>query len=100
MEIKWTISDLNRRTSDGYVTTAHWRCTGVDGDFTGTVYATTSWADGQPTVPYDDLKEQEVLDWIWASGVDKDATEASVTAQIDAQKNPVEANGLPWSQTV
>lgn len=29
--------------------------------------------------------------------VDKEATEAAVAAQIEAQKNPVTATGLPWS---
>ena len=96
--ITWSISQLDRRTSDGFVTTAHWRCTGVDGDFTGSVYATSSWSEGQPTTPYDNLTPEMVLGWIWADGVDKDATEAAVTAQIEAQKNPVQASGTPWSQ--
>jgi len=37
-----------------------------------------------------------VLDWCWANGVDKDATEAAVEAQIEALKNPTEASGVPW----
>jgi hypothetical protein len=47
-------------------------------------------------IPYADLTQEEVLGWIWASGVDKDATEAAVAAQIEAQKNPVSATGVPW----
>jgi hypothetical protein len=27
----WTIQQLDRRTSDGFVTVAHWRCDAVDG---------------------------------------------------------------------
>ena len=42
------------------------------------------------------LAVQEVLGWCWASGVDKDAVEASLAAQIDLQKNPVTAAGVPW----
>ena len=38
----------------------------------------------------------EVLDWCWASGVDKDAVEASLASQIEAQKNPVSSSGTPW----
>jgi len=41
---------------------------------------------------------QEVLDWCYASGVDKDATEAALAQQIELQKNPVTATGTPWSQ--
>ena len=92
----WTISTLDRRTSDNYVTTAHWQCSAQDGDYSGRVYSTCSWPDGQPVIPYADLTQEEVLGWIWESGVDKDATEAAVLAQIEAQKNPVSATGVPW----
>jgi hypothetical protein len=97
MQITWTISELDRRTSDGFVTTAHWRATAVDGDYSASVYATCGWEDGQPTVPYADLTEQEVLGWVWES-VDKAATEAALTVQIAAQKNPTSAAGVPWGQ--
>ena len=42
------------------------------------------------------LKAQ-VLGWVWANGVDKDATEAAVEGQIEAQKNPpIVSPPLPW----
>ena len=47
-------------------------------------------------VPYADLTQDEVLGWIWADGVDKDATETSLQANIDLQINPVTAAGVPW----
>ena len=96
MQITWTISQLDRRTSDGFVTTAHWRCTAVDGDFSASIYATCGWSEGQPVTPYASLTQETVLGWVWDS-IDKDATEAAVTAQIEAQKNPVQATGLPWA---
>ena len=95
MEIKWKISQLDRKTADGFVTTAHWTCSGQDGDFSASVYATCSF-EGELTVPYEQLTEATVLSWVWQS-VDKEATEAAVAAQIEAQKNPVTATGLPWS---
>jgi L-aminopeptidase/D-esterase-like protein len=91
----WTISQLDRKTSDGFVTTAHWRATAVDGDHSASVYSTCSWTDGEVTIPYEDLTEQDVLDWVWVS-VDKATTEAALAAQIAAQKNPVTAAGVPW----
>ena len=94
--ITWTISQLDRRTSDGFVTTAHWTATAVDGDYSASIYATCSWSEGQPTTPYASLTEQTVLGWCWTSGVDKAATEAALAAQIAAQKNPVSAAGVPW----
>ena len=92
----WTITQLDRQTSNGFVTTAHWTASAVDGDYSASTYATSSWADGTPTIPYADLTQEEVLGWIWANGVDKEAVEASLQAQIDAQKNPVIATGVPW----
>lgn len=96
MTITWTISTCDRDIATGFITTAHWQCTGTDGAFTGSVYSTCSWQAGTPTIPYDQVTEAEVLNWIWTSGVDKDATEAAVAAQIELQKHPVTATGTPW----
>lgn len=99
MQIQWTISQLDRKSSDGFVTTAHWRCTGTDGEFTGSVYATCSWQESpeQQLIPYEALTQEQVLGWVWGSGVDKETTEAAVAAQIEAQKNPPVQSGLPWN---
>lgn len=94
MNITWKISQLDRKTADGFVTTAHWTCSGQDGEFSGSVYSTCSF-EGELTVPYEQLTEATVLGWVWQS-VGKEATEAAVAAQIEAQKNPVSATGLPW----
>lgn len=96
MNITWKISNLDRRTSDGYIQTAHWNCSGADGEFSGSVYSTVSFGDGTPSIPYEYVTEAQVLSWIWANGVDKAATEAAVAAQIEAKKNPVSAVGVPW----
>lgn len=96
MEINWTITQTDYLTSDGFITTAHWTATAVDGDYTASTYSTSSWAAGTPTIPYAQVTMAEVLDWIWANGVDKDATEANLAAQIESQKNPVTATGVPW----
>ena len=96
MTTTWTISQLDRQTSDGFVTTAHWQATAVDGDYSASTYATCSWSDGTPTVDYADLTQEQVLGWIWANGIDKDATEAALAAQIELKKNPVQATGVPW----
>ena len=96
MATTWTIAQLDRQTSNGFVTTAHWRADAVDGDYSASTYSTSSWADGTPTTPYADLTQATVLGWIWTNGVDKTAVEASLQTQIDAQKNPVTSTGVPW----
>jgi hypothetical protein len=96
MQVEWTSSNLDRKIETGFVYQVHWQATAVDGEHSASVYATCSWADGTPTVAYDQLTQETVLGWIWANGVDKDAVEASLAAQIEAQKNPVQATGVPW----
>lgn len=94
--IVWSISTLDRQTSDGFVTTAHWQCNATDGDYSASIVNTCSWSDGSPIVPYNSLTQETVLGWIWANGVDKDAVEEALEAQIELQKNPVKATGVPW----
>ena len=92
----WTISTLERETSNGFVITAHWQATAVDGEHSASIYNTCSWSDGTPTVDYADLTEATVLGWIWSNGVNKNAVEAALAAQIELKKNPVKATGVPW----
>ena len=97
MTTTWTITQCDRLTSDGFITTAHWTASAVDGDFNASIYSTCSFADGAASTPYADVTEAQVLGWCWANGVDKEATEAALAAKIAAQKNPVSATGTPWS---
>ena len=98
----WTISSLDCKPQEGNLTdvviTAHWSCTGTQDDKTASVYATCSFSQpGDPFTPYADLTQDQVLGWCWASGVDKDATEAAVQTQLDNLINPpVVTLPLPW----
>ena len=101
--ITWNISQLDclPQSAEGadYVVTAHWSCNGVDGDYSVSVYSTCSFAVVQGAfTPYADLTQDQVLGWIWANGVDKDATEAAVEQQIQNQINPpIVSPPLPWA---
>ena len=95
----WTISTLERELSDGGVVVAHWRATAVDGDYSASSYGTVGFTPdpSDPSfVAYDSITEEMALGWCWANGVDKDATESSLQSNIDLQKNPVTADGVPW----
>jgi hypothetical protein len=94
--ITWNISQLDRQTSDGFVTTAHWQANATDGDYSASVISTCSWSNGTATIAYADLTKEAVLAWVWES-VDKDAVEDSLLAQIAEQKAPVKATGVPWN---
>jgi hypothetical protein len=94
MTTVWTVSQLDRNTADGFVTTAHWQCTATDGEYSASVYASCGF-NGELSVAYDSLTEETVLSWVWET-VDKEATEAAVLAQIEVKKNPVTEAGVPW----
>jgi hypothetical protein len=77
----------------------HWTCSGTQDTYTGSVYSTCQVPapSGEAFVPYEDLTQEQVLGWIWANGVDQEATEAAVQQQIDNQINPpVVTPPLPW----
>jgi hypothetical protein len=94
----WTIAQLERNTADGGVVVAHWRATLTDGDYSASSYGTAGFTpdpESPDFVPFDDLTEADVLAWVYES-VDKDATEASLAANIEDQKAPQTMAGTPW----
>ena len=100
MATVWTISQLERNTADGGVTTAHWRATLTSGDNSVSSYGTVGFnpdASADGFVVYDSLDEATVIGWVQASeSIDVDTIEAGLQAQIDALENPVSESGLPW----
>ena len=98
----WTIANLERNLADGGVTVAHWRVTesetvGED-TFTASAYGTVGFTpdpDADGFVAYDSLTEEVVMGWVHAE-VNQEDTEAALTANIEGQKNPVSADGMPW----
>ena len=100
--INWIIERLLVKPTEGSLTdvviTADWRCNGTDETYIGTCYGSCSFAppSGEFT-PYEDLTQEQVLNWCYANGVDQAAIEANVTAQIENQINPpVVTLPLPW----
>lgn len=102
--ITWTVTQMDcYPQADGetdVVFTVHWTCAGVDGDYSASVFNTcpVTVSPDEPFTPYADLTQDQVLNWIWTSGVDKDATEAAVAQLIQNQINPpVVTPPLPWA---
>ena len=114
MTILWLIERLLVKPTEGsntdVVITADWRCNGTEttgsGDteksYSGTCYGSCSFAP--PTgsfTPYEDLTQDQVLQWCYENGVDKTAIEANVTLQIENQIDPpVVTLPLPWVPVV
>ena len=100
--ISWIIERLLVKPTEGthtdVVITADWRCNGSQDQYSGTCYGSCSFQPPSGSfTPYDQLTEQQVLDWCFANGVDQAAIEANVTQQINDQINPpIIAPPLPW----
>ena len=100
----WTVTAMDAypqaEGQTDVVFNVHWTCAGTDGTYNGSVYSTcgVTLNPDAPYTPYADLTQQQVLGWIWASGVDQTATEAAVAQQIENQINPpVVTPALPWA---
>ena len=110
MTILWIIERLLVKPIEGsnpdVVITADWRCNGTEtigtGDdaktYSGTCYGSASFAPPSGSfTPYEDLTQEQVLNWCYANGVDQAAIEANVSMQIENQIDPpVVTLPLPW----
>ena len=102
MTILWIIERLLVKPTEGTLTdvviTADWRCNGTDETYSGTCYGSCSFQPPSGSfTPYEDLTQEQVLQWCYENGVDKTAIEANVSLQIQNQINPpVVTLPLPW----
>ena len=107
----WNISQLDcypeYQGEPDVVFVCHWTLTGteIQGEktYTGSVYGSVGVTldPEAPFIPYDQLTQDQVLNWVWEGGVDKAASEANVAQQIEDQKNPkVVTPPLPWAVTL
>ncbi len=96
------IAQLDRTLPSGVVQTIHWTASQTDGDFTASAYGSLGVPAKDPSdptfIPFDDLTEAEVKQWtLDAMGEEQvTALQANLDGQIEAQKNPTSASGVPW----
>ena len=107
MATVWQISQMERTLDDNGVIVCHWRAnasetvgTGDDAaTYSATNYGTCGFTPDPSSsdwVVYDDITEDLALGWCFDSGVDKDAIEESLAANLDLQQHPTQASGVPW----
>jgi hypothetical protein len=96
MNYQWNVVQMDRLTSDGFVVTVHYTVNAVDGDYFASTYGTVGYTQGEGSyIPYAQLTQAEVVGWVKDS-IGQSTVEEALTAQITAQKNPVQQSGLPW----
>lgn len=99
----WSVTAMNcypqKDDNTNVVFTVHWTCAGTDGTYNTSVYNTCNIPLAQGTfTPYADLTQEQVLEWCWANGVIKDATEEAIGQQLANLANPSEVTQpLPWT---
>ena len=94
----WSVANTEFDLPSKGITIIHWRCTGVDGDYTASSYGTTSHtydADAADFVAYDDVTEAQAIGWAQAA-LDQSAIEQAIADKIGAEQNPTTGAGVPW----
>lgn len=103
MQVTWRIANLERTLPSGVVFAVHYTIDAVDGEFTAGAYGSIGVA-GDPAqdgfISFESLTEQTVIGWVKDQiGAEKIAEiEAALAGQIDKQRSPTSAAGLPWSE--
>lgn len=97
----WKVNSLDRETSDGYVMTAHYTVNAQDEAYSSGAYGSIGFERPETLIPYSDLNEEIVIGWVKdrIGGDEKVAEiESALQAQIDEQRTPTKASGIPWAQ--
>jgi hypothetical protein len=96
----WSINTLERETNDGFVFTAHYNVNADDGTYSSGAYGSIGFQRPNNLIPYNQLTEEEVIGWVKeALGGDQKVSEIEIALQeqIDNQRAPKTAAGVPWS---
>jgi len=95
----WAIANLERETADGFVFVAHYTVNANDGTYSAGAYGSLGFERPDNLIPFADLTEEIVIGWVKDQfGAEKVAEiEAALQSQIDEQRNPTKAAGVPWA---
>jgi len=95
----WNIANLEREVVDGYVYTAHYTIDAKDDTYSAGAYGSIGFERPETLIPFADLTKEIVVGWVKdALGTEKvTEIEVALQGQLDEQRNPTKAAGLPWS---
>jgi hypothetical protein len=95
----WHIANLERETSDGYVFTAHYTVDAKDDTYSAGAYGSIGLERPEGRlIAFAGLTEEQVIEWIQEKLGDEAVAnvEAALQSQIDEQRQPTKAAGVPW----
>jgi hypothetical protein len=99
-EYIWAVAQMERHTADGIVFTVHYTVNANDGTYASSAYGSIGLE--QPVgnvIPFASLTPEIVIGWVQdkLGGTEKvDEIQAALQKQLDEQRNPTAAQGLPW----
>lgn len=97
--VTWNIANLERETADGYVYTVHYTVDAKDDTYAAGAYGSIGLERPEDEmIPFAELTPEVVVGWVKDQlGEEKVAeVEAALQAQLDEQRAPTKAAGLPW----
>lgn len=96
----WRIANMERETADGYVFVIHYTVEASDGVYRSSAYGSLGLERPEGNmISYADLTEdQVVMEWLLPKFGDEKVQEihAALQAQLDEQRHPSKASGMPW----
>jgi hypothetical protein len=97
---EWAVAQIERHTADGIVFTVHYTVAANDGTYSSSAYGSIGLEQPEGNViPFAELTPEVVIGWVQDKlGGEEKVTEiqAALQAQIDEQRAPSKAQGLPW----
>lgn len=93
----WGVAQMERHTADGIVFTVHYTVAASDGTYSSSAYGSIGLEQPEgDVIPYADLTPELVIGWVQEK-LNVEEIEAALQAQIDQQRTPTTAAGVPWS---
>ena len=95
----WGVANLERETADGYVYTVHYTINAKDDTYNAGAYGSIGLERGDSLIPFADLTEEVVVGWVQDALTAEKVSEieAALQAQLDEQRAPSKASGIPWA---
>jgi hypothetical protein len=96
----WNVAQMERHTADGIVFTVHYTIDAFSDPYRAGAYGSVGLEQPEGNViPYADLTPEVVISWVKEKlGGDEKVAEiqAALQSQLDQQRTPTTAQGLPW----
>jgi len=96
----WNIANLEREVQDGYVYTVHYTVDAKDDTYSAGAYGSLGLERPQgELIPFSELTSELVTNWVLEKLGEEQVQSIcnALQAQLDEQRAPTKATGLPWA---